>query len=62
LIDHKVKWIVPDPNNAPEQTFLISVDGTHPNKDWMSYKNKKPGLAYKLAILVYEDKLLVWIN
>jgi hypothetical protein len=27
----------------------------------MSYKNKKPGLAYELAILVYEDKL-VWIN
>jgi hypothetical protein len=70
LIDHKVKWIVPDPNNPPEQTFLVSVDGTHcqiseprndPNKDWMSYKNKKPGLAYELAISVYEDKL-VWIN
>lgn len=70
LIDHKVKWIVPDPNNPPEQTFLVSVDGTHcqiseprndPNKDWLSYKNKKPGLTYELAISVYEDKL-VWIN
>jgi hypothetical protein len=27
----------------------------------MSYKNKRPGLAYQLAILVYEDRL-VWIN
>jgi hypothetical protein len=70
LIDHKVKWIVPDPNNPPEEMFLVSINGTHcqilepqndPNKDWMSYKNKKPGLAYELVISVYEDKLL-WIN
>jgi hypothetical protein len=54
LTNHKVKWIVPDPNNPPEQRFLVSIDGTH-------CQISEPRNAYALAILVYNDKL-VWIN
>jgi uncharacterized membrane protein (DUF373 family) len=62
LIDHsKVKWIVPDPNNPPEQMFLVSVDGTYcqiseprndPNKDSMSYTKTNLFGSMDLFVLV----------
>jgi hypothetical protein len=70
LKNHKVQWIVPDPNNPPEEVFLCTVDGVHcqiseirtkPDKNLCSYKNKKPGVVYELAIAVYDSRL-VWIN
>jgi hypothetical protein len=27
LKDHKVKWIIPDPNHPPDEIFICSVDG-----------------------------------
>jgi hypothetical protein len=70
LKNHKVKWIFADPENPPDEVFIASVDGIHcqiseirtkPDKVWCSYKNKKPGVVYELAIAVY-DSSLVWIN
>ena len=70
LVQHKVKWICNDPDNLPEEMFIASVDGVHcqiseirtnPSKDICSYKNKKPGLVYEIAVAVYNDSL-VWIN
>jgi hypothetical protein len=70
LKNHKVIWICPDPNNPPDEAFICSVDGIHcqiseirtkPDKNLCSYKNKKPGVVYELAIAVYESRL-VWIN
>jgi hypothetical protein len=70
LKDHKVKWVCPDPANPPDEVFICSVDGIHcqiseirtkPDKNLCSYKNKRPGVVYELAIAVYDSKL-VWIN
>jgi hypothetical protein len=67
LKNHKVQWIVPDPNNPPEEVFLCTVDGVHcqiseirtkPDKNLCSYKNKKPGVVYELAIAVYDSRLV----
>jgi len=70
LLNHKV--VFPDISNpeTPDVSFFCSVDGTHcriseprndPDKGWQSHKNKKPGLAYEIALSIYEDKL-IWIN
>jgi len=68
LVDSKVKWI--DPESLPDEVFMASVDGIHcqiseirtnPSKKLCSYKNKKPGVVYEIAIGVYNDTLL-WIN
>jgi hypothetical protein len=32
-----------------------------PDNAWQNHKNRKPGLAYGIALLLYEDKL-IWIN
>jgi hypothetical protein len=70
LKNHKVKWICADPNNLPDEIFICSVDGIHcqiseirtkPDKNLCSFKNKKPGVVYELAIAVYDSRL-VWIN
>jgi hypothetical protein len=70
LKDHKVKWVCSDPNNLPDEIFICSVDGVHcqiseirtkPDKNLCSFKNKKPGVVYELAIAVYDSRL-VWIN
>lgn len=54
----------------PDEMYVCSVDGIHfricelrkePSKDWISYKNKYPGVAYELALHVYDGRL-IWIN
>lgn len=70
LVKRKVKWICADPDNLPDEVFIASVDGVHcqiseirtnPSKIICSYKNKKPGVVYEIAIGIYSDTL-VWIN
>jgi hypothetical protein len=50
--------------------FIISVDGVHcrineprtqPNSQWCSHKSKSAGLAYELAVSIFDGKL-VWVN
>lgn len=67
LVEYKIQWI---DEIESDEVFIASVDGVHcqiseirtnPSKSICSYKNKKPGLVYEIAIALYHDTL-VWIN
>ena len=65
----KIIWPF-DGNDIPNDCFVCTVDGVHcriseprgtPSKTWFSFKLKKAGLAYELAIGVFKGNL-IWIN
>lgn len=71
LSKKKIKWPFElNGGNVPLEVFLATVDGTHcliyeprkfPGKEWCSYKFKKAGLAYEVAVGVWNGNI-VWIN
>ena len=67
LKGQKILW--PD-FEAFDRMFILSVDGVHcriseqrrnPDRRWVSYKLKKPALAYEIGLALHEDKC-VWVR
>ena len=53
-----------------QNTFILSVDGTHcriaeprliPDKKWYSHKLNKPGVSYEIALHLFKNKV-AWVN